>query len=131
MEKQFEILRSAAAFIGILTASSTFADIPLSSGIDFIGDLRGGYDGVEIHPEAVEWCQRAITPLHPTFRFHRADLVSPAYNPHGLVPASEYRFPFPDQSFDFIFLASVFTHMLPDAVEHYLREIGRNTSVAT
>ena len=87
--------------------------------------LRGGYDGVEIHPEAVAWCQRAITPQHPAFRFHRADLVSRAYNPNGRVPASEYRFPFPDGSFDFIFLASVFTHMLPDAVEQYLREIAR------
>ena len=38
-----EVLRLAAAFIGILTASSTFADMPLSSGLDFIGDLRGGY----------------------------------------------------------------------------------------
>jgi SAM-dependent methyltransferase len=93
--------------------------------ISLAGYLHGGYDGVEIHPEAVAWCQRTITPRHPSFRFHRADVASRAYNPHGLVPASAYRFPFPDQSFDFIFLASVFTHMLPDAVEHYLHEISR------
>ena len=93
--------------------------------ISLVGYLHGGYDGVEIHPEAVAWCQRAITPRHPGFRFHRADVASRAYNPHGLVPASAYRFPFRDQSFDFIFLASVFTHMLPDAVEHYLHEISR------
>src|SRR5687768_526087 len=41
--------------------------------------LRGGYDGLEIHPEAVAWCQRAITPRHPGFRFHRADVASRAY----------------------------------------------------
>ena len=93
--------------------------------ISLAGYLHGGYDGVEIHPEAVAWCQRTITPRHPSFRFHRADVASRAYNPHGLVPAAAYRFPFPDQSFDFIFLASVFTHMLPDAVEHYLHEISR------
>jgi SAM-dependent methyltransferase len=93
--------------------------------LSLVGYLRGGYDGVEIHPEAVTWCQRAITRRHPTFRFHRADLASSAYNPHGLVLASAYRFPFPDQSFDFIFLGSVFTHMLPDPVEHYLHEISR------
>jgi len=90
-----------------------------------LGYLHGGYDGIEIHPEAVAWCQRAITRRHPTFRFHRADLASRAYNPHGRMSASAYRFPFPDQSFDFIFLGSVFTHMPPDAVEHYLREISR------
>jgi len=93
--------------------------------ISLAGYLHGGYDGVEIHPEAVAWCQRTITPRHPNFRFHRADVASRAYNPHGVVPASAYRFPFRDQSFDFIFLASVFTHMLPDAVEHYLHEISR------
>jgi SAM-dependent methyltransferase len=87
--------------------------------------LRGGYDGIEIHPEAVAWCQRAITPKHPSFRFHRADLASRAYNPNGRVSASEYRFPFPDRTFDFIFLASVFTHMMPDGVAQYLREIAR------
>jgi SAM-dependent methyltransferase len=89
------------------------------------GYLTGGYDGVEIHPEAVAWCQRAITPRHPQFRFHRADLVSQAYNPHGRMNAATYRFPFPDASFDAIPLFSVFTHMLPDGVENYLREISR------
>ena len=84
-----------------------------------------GYDGLEIHPEAVAWCQRAITRRRPSFRFHRADVSSRAYNPRGAVSAAEYRFPFPDQSFDMIFLASVFTHMLPDAVAHYLQEISR------
>jgi SAM-dependent methyltransferase len=93
--------------------------------LGLVGYLRGGFDGVEIHPEAVAWCQRAITPRHPTFRFHRADLASHAYNPRGTLPASAYRFPFPDKTFDFIFLASVFTHMLPDAVERYVHEIGR------
>jgi len=88
-------------------------------------DYLRSYDGVDIHREAVTWCQRAITPRHPTFRFHRADLMSRAYNPGGAVPASAYHFPFADNSFDFIFLASVFTHMLPDAVEHYLHEISR------
>jgi SAM-dependent methyltransferase len=93
--------------------------------LGLLGYLRGGYDGVDIHPEAVAWCQQAITRHHPTFRFHRADVASRAYNPRGHIRASAYRFPFPDRSFDFIFLASVFTHMLPDEVEHYVFEIAR------
>jgi SAM-dependent methyltransferase len=87
--------------------------------------LRGGYEGIDIHPAAVAWCQTAISPRHPTFRFHHADLASDAYNPRGSIPATTYRFPFGDCDFDFVFLGSVFTHMLPDAVEHYLREIAR------
>jgi SAM-dependent methyltransferase len=93
--------------------------------IALLDEHHGGYDGVEIHPEAVAWCQRAITSRHPAFRFHRADLASRAYNPLGRTSASAYRFPFADGCFDVIFLASVFTHMLPDEVEQYLREIGR------
>jgi SAM-dependent methyltransferase len=87
--------------------------------------LTGGYDGLEIHPEAVAWCQRTISPRYPSFRFHRANVASGAYNPDGAEPASAYRFPFPDRTFDFILLASVFTHMLPDEVVQYLREISR------
>jgi SAM-dependent methyltransferase len=105
----------------VLDIGSGIGNLALS----LTGYLRGGYDGVEVHPEAVGWCQRAITPRHPTFRFHRADVSSSAYNPDGAVPASSYRFPFPDQNFDFIFLGSVFTHMLPDSVEHYIHEISR------
>jgi SAM-dependent methyltransferase len=93
--------------------------------VALLASHRGGYDGIEIHPEALAWCQRAITPRHPGFRFHRADLASRAYNPNGQVRASVYRFPFDDRTFDVVFLASIFTHMLPDAVEHYVHEIAR------
>ena len=93
--------------------------------LGLVGYLRGPYDGVDVHAEAVAWCERAITKRYPNFRFHHADLASRAYNPRGTRSASEYRFPFADQSFDFIYLASVFTHMLPDEVEHYVSEISR------
>ena len=87
--------------------------------------LQGGYDGVEIHREAVTWCQRVITPRHPRFRFHRADLANTAYNPTGAARASGYRFPFPDRSFDYVYLGSVFTHMPVEEVEQYAGEIAR------
>jgi len=90
--------------------------------VDF---LTATYDGLEIHPEAVAWCQRAITPRYPAFRFHRADVASRAYNPAGTTSAVSYRFPFENGAFDFVMLGSVFTHMLPDEVAHYLREIAR------
>ena len=86
---------------------------------------RGSYDGVEIKPEAVDWCRRAITSRHPTFRFHHADLSSVAYNPGGRDTPATYRFPFPDRSFDVIFLGSVYTHLLPDEAGNYIREMAR------
>ncbi len=50
---------------------------------------------------------------------------SDAYNPGGLHAAEEYIFPFEDESFDAVLLKSVFTHMRPDAVENYLKELSR------
>ena len=93
--------------------------------VGLIGYLRGTYDGIEVHREAVDWCRQAITPRHPTFRFHHADLASGAYNPDGHVTSAAYRFPFPDHSFDAIFLGSVYTHLMPDDAAHYVHEIAR------
>ncbi|MFN7917914.1 MAG: class I SAM-dependent methyltransferase [Vicinamibacterales bacterium] len=89
------------------------------------GYLQVGYDGVEINAEAVAWCGRDITARYPHFRFHHADIFSQAYNPRGTATASTWRFPFDDQQFDFVFLGSVFTHLMPADVANYLREIGR------
>ncbi|MDD5135307.1 MAG: methyltransferase domain-containing protein, partial [Phycisphaerae bacterium] len=41
------------------------------------------------------------------------------------VKASEYRFPYEDNIFDFVFLTSVFTHMLPEDMFNYIKEITR------
>jgi SAM-dependent methyltransferase len=48
-----------------------------------------------------------------------------SYNPSGKTPAALYRFPYEDESFDFVILTSVFTHMLPDDLEQYVSEISR------
>jgi SAM-dependent methyltransferase len=85
----------------------------------------GTYDGIEIMKKSVTWCRRAITPRYPNFRFHHADIRNRQYNPSGRLRAEDYRFLFPDSRFDFVFLTSVFTHMLPPSVENYLREIAR------
>ena len=98
---------------------------PGNLAIGLLDYLRGGYDGVEIHAESVAWCQQAITPRYPAFRFHRPDLSNAAYNPDGCTPASSYRFPFDESTFDVIFLGSVFTHLLPSDAENYVNEIAR------
>jgi SAM-dependent methyltransferase len=93
--------------------------------VGLIGYLTGSYDGIDVHREAVAWCNRAITPHHPTFRFHHADLANSAYNPGERPPAAAYSFPFPNHSFDVIFLASVYTHLLPEDTAHYVQEVAR------
>jgi SAM-dependent methyltransferase len=62
---------------------------------------------------------------HENFRFHHADVRNTEYNANGQHAAAEYRFPFDDATFDFVFLTSIFTHMRPPEVARYLAEIGR------
>jgi ubiquinone/menaquinone biosynthesis C-methylase UbiE len=54
-----------------------------------------------------------------------ADVHNKLYNPNGKQRAGEYRLPYRDADFDFVFLCSVFTHMLPPDLEHYFSEISR------
>jgi SAM-dependent methyltransferase len=85
----------------------------------------GSYDGIDINATGIEWCRRRITPRFPNFRFQQIDVANPLYNPGGACPPAEYRFPFADGSFTFVTLCSVFTHMMPRDVEHYLSEVSR------
>lgn len=85
----------------------------------------GRYEGLEIVGGGVEWCRSAITSRFPAFHFNVADVYNRHYNPQGRSPAHAYRFPFAEASFDFVFLSSVFTHMLPNEVLRYLSEIAR------
>lgn len=88
-------------------------------------DRNARYEGLDIAERGVEWCRARITPRYPNFRFQQIDLYNKLYNPQGKHSAAKYRFPFPDSSFTFIVLCSVFTHMLPDDLENYLREVSR------
>lgn len=83
------------------------------------------YEGIDVTAAGVEWCRNKITPRFPNFRFQQIDVRNHLYNPTGKYEPSEYRFPFPDNSFTFVMLGSVFTHMLPNDMAHYLSEIHR------
>jgi SAM-dependent methyltransferase len=85
----------------------------------------GGYEGVDSSAERIAWCNENIAPHHSSFRFTVADVRNGLYNPAAETKASEFTFPYADREFDVAFLTSVFTHMLPDDVEHYLDEIAR------
>lgn len=86
---------------------------------------HGRYEGFDIIPESVKWAQNNITPRYPNFRFQLADIYSEYYHPEGRYQASEWKFPYPDESFDFVVLFSVFTHILPPGLDNYLSEIAR------
>jgi SAM-dependent methyltransferase len=86
---------------------------------------RAAYEGIDITKAGIDWCRQKITPRFPNFRFQRIDVFNKYYNPLGKYQPEEFRFPFEEESFSFVMLGSVFTHMLPDGLEHYLSEIFR------
>ncbi|OQW96007.1 MAG: hypothetical protein BWK79_00425 [Beggiatoa sp. IS2] len=85
----------------------------------------GRYEGFDIVPHGIKWCRHQITPKYPHFNFQLADLYNKFYNPTGSQPAITYQFPYSQETFDLIFLASVFTHMVPPDMENYLGEVNR------
>ena len=85
---------------------------------------EGRYDGLDITREVIDWCAARYR-KYPNFHFHFADVRSERYNPQGALTASTLEFPFSPDTFDVVFLSSVFTHMLPADVDHYLSEIAR------
>ena len=85
----------------------------------------GGYDGIDVSGPSIRWCRSALSRRFSNFRFQHADVFNREYNPSGRVAAGEYTLPFEDRRFDFVFLTSVFTHMLPPEIRRYLAEISR------
>jgi SAM-dependent methyltransferase len=113
-----------------LTPSSNVLDIgcgigrlavPLTS---YLG-RDGSYKGLDIVPSGIKWCDEHIAPKYPNFEFTLADVFNNEYHPNGHFRASDYQFPYADESLDLAVLASVFTHMLPVDMEHYIAEISR------
>jgi ubiquinone/menaquinone biosynthesis C-methylase UbiE len=86
---------------------------------------QGSYEGLDIVKTGIDWCTERITCKYPRFKFQLIDVFNRHYNPTGRYKASEYTFPFADESFDFVVLCSVFTHMQTQDVEHYLCEVAR------
>ena len=92
---------------------------------DFL-DPSSRYEGFDIMEEMILWCQTEITPRFPNFRFRFAALFNTAYRPDPSLPSAEtFSFPYGDESFDFAFAHSVFTHLPPDAALNYLSEVDR------
>lgn len=87
-------------------------------------DQSGRYTGFDISEKAIELA-KSIFPAHSSFSFEHVDLYNTMYNSAATARAADFAFPFPAENFDFIVMTSVFTHLLPDEANHYLREISR------
>lgn len=95
--------------------------IPLTSYIN----QDGSYHGFDIVDDGIQWCNTRIHPKFPNFHFKHIPLRNDLYNLETANKAENFQFPYPDQSFDFVILTSVFTHMQDKEVAQYLKEISR------
>ncbi|MHC4272600.1 MAG: class I SAM-dependent methyltransferase [Planctomycetota bacterium] len=93
--------------------------------LDVVGTVRG-YEGIDVDRHAIEWCRCWIAEDYPEFRFTRLDVHNDRYNPAGSIRLDgRFRFDFPDNHFDVIYLYSVLTHMKAADTRVYLGELRR------
>lgn len=85
---------------------------------------EGQYEGFDIMKPGIEWCRKNITTRFPNFRFTQVALVNDLYRNTG-ESASQFVFPYDDETFDLAIATSVFTHMVPEEVIRYVEEIHR------
>jgi len=86
---------------------------------------KGRYEGFDIVKIGIDWCTKNISSRFPNFTFKLIPLKNDLYRLDTDVQAAELKFPYNDNSFDLVFLTSVFTHMLPADIENYISEIQR------
>ena len=89
---------------------------------DFLTD--GKYIGMDIEKTALK-ANTSKKYFGKDFSFELMDIHNFLYNPDGRYKASSYVFPYDNDSFDVIFLISVFTHMRTKDVSNYIKEFGR------
>lgn len=86
---------------------------------------EGRYNGLDINEKLINWCKLNISSRYSNFHFKLVNVYNGKYNPEGKKSPTKLKFPYENNSFDLVVLSSVFTHMLPKDVEHYLKEIAR------
>lgn len=95
--------------------------VPLSG---YLGK-EGSYDGFDVVISGINWCRKHISSRHPNFRFQHISLHNSLYNTATQAYASSFVFPYDDEVFDFVFLTSVFTHMVAEETANYITQISR------
>ena len=108
-----------------LTNTSNFLDMGCGCGavpiaLKQFGSFDGEYIGLDVMRPLVEWCERRLADDKTKFAYF--DYWSGTYNPSG---QRFLAFPVEDGWSDVVLMKSVFTHMLPEDVAHYLKETRR------
>ena len=112
-----------------LTHKSCLLEIGCGPGRLPIGILNAfgeiNYWGVDIDQKSIDWCNRYISRRYPPFRFIWISAKHDRYNPQGPEMDDNFRLPFSSNSFDIVYLHSVFAAMLDKDVRIYIKEFNR------
>jgi SAM-dependent methyltransferase len=81
------------------------------------------YVGIDVEPTVIEFLLNNVD--DERFSFHHIDVRNDMYNPSGLPLADRTELPVGDETFDIIWLFSVFTHLAPDDYVAMLRLLRR------
>ena len=88
--------------------------------------FTGKYIGIDVDEEMLAWCRENYDAER--FSFHRSNHTSKAYrgmeNSNG-NGNSHYHLPVADESADFVFSTSLFTHLLEEQLDNYCQESYR------
>jgi SAM-dependent methyltransferase len=95
--------------------------LPILPFIDY--EHGGRYCGLDAAKDMVDWCNNNLARFYASFTW--ADVKNTEYFKEGNTLDYNYRFPYYDQSFSFIFACSLFTHMLNRGTLAYFKEISR------
>jgi SAM-dependent methyltransferase len=85
--------------------------------------LIARYVGIDVEPRVIEFLRANVD--DERFAFHHIDVQNDLYNPDGLPLAERTELPLGDETFDIIWLFSVFTHVAPDDYVAMLRLLRR------
>jgi SAM-dependent methyltransferase len=98
---------------------------PLAAALTGYLDSTARYEGIDVVSSGIAWCEEEITSRVPNFHFRLADVQNNNTNRERRIPGSAYSFPYKNESFDLVFMRSVFTQMPAPDFERYVGEVAR------
>lgn len=88
------------------------------------------YTGFDVIEPYILWCNRYFGEIyHDRFRFYHLDVRTARYNPEGKLTCKTAKFPAKSSAVDFLYAASLFTHLMPDDLRSYAAEMYRVLTV--